>query len=73
MTVIELPDDIAAVLKAKAASQNLNLEDWLRQQAGADTAEPSGTNLDAMFAKARGLADDIDFSRNASAARPVEL
>lgn len=73
MTVIELPDDVAAVLKAKAAAQNLQLVEWLKQQAIDSAATPAGNDLDAMFAKVRGLADDIDFSRNPSASRPVEL
>ena len=30
MTVIELPDDLAAALKARAAAQDLKLEDWFR-------------------------------------------
>jgi plasmid stability protein len=28
MTVIELDDDLAAALKAKAAAQHLKLEEW---------------------------------------------
>ena len=38
MTVIEIPDDQAAALKARAAAQGLTLEDWLRKLAGAETA-----------------------------------
>ena len=42
MTVIELPDDLAAALKAKAAAQDLKLEDCsgrspMRPQAAAVT------------------------------------
>ena len=33
MTVIELPDDQAAALKAKAAAQGLTLEAWFRKLA----------------------------------------
>jgi hypothetical protein len=33
MTVIELPDEKAAVLKAKAAAEGLSLEDWLQKLA----------------------------------------
>jgi hypothetical protein len=33
MTVIELPDQQAAALKAKAAAQGLTLEAWLKQLA----------------------------------------
>ncbi len=34
MTVIEIDDDLAAALKAKAASQHLKLEDWFRTLTG---------------------------------------
>jgi plasmid stability protein len=33
MTVIELPDDQAAALTAKAAAQGLSLEDWFKRLA----------------------------------------
>lgn len=33
MTVIELPDQQAAALKARAAAQGLTLEDWLKRLA----------------------------------------
>jgi hypothetical protein len=33
MTVIELPDDQAAALTAKAAAQGLSLEDWFKSLA----------------------------------------
>ena len=36
MTVIELSDEQAAALRAKAAAQGLTLEDWLRQMAAQD-------------------------------------
>ena len=35
MTVIELPDEAAAALNAKAAAAGLTLEAWLKQLAGA--------------------------------------
>jgi hypothetical protein len=34
---------------------------------------PSQKNLQEVFGAARGLADDIDFSRNPAAGRPVDL
>ena len=36
-------------------------------------AAPSNRSLREVFDAARGLADDIDFSRNPSSSRPVEL
>jgi hypothetical protein len=34
MTIIELPDEQAAVLRAKAAAEGLSLEAWLQKLAG---------------------------------------
>jgi hypothetical protein len=38
MTVIELPDDQAAALKARAAAQGLTLEAWLKKLADIEGA-----------------------------------
>ena len=40
MTLIQIPDDQAAALQAKAAAQGLTLEAWLRSLAGME--EPQG-------------------------------
>jgi hypothetical protein len=45
MTVIEIPDQQAAALKAKAAAQGLSLEDWFRKLAG-DESSADSSNLD---------------------------
>jgi hypothetical protein len=37
MTTIQLPDEQAAALKARAAAQGLTLEDWLGKLAATDT------------------------------------
>lgn len=71
MTIIELTDDLAAALKAKAEAQHLKLEDWFRTLT--DIPESNGNNLDRVFAEIRGLVDDIDFSRDASTSRPLKL
>jgi hypothetical protein len=42
MTVIELPDDQAAALTAKAAAQGLSLEDWFKSLAFGAPAPPGG-------------------------------
>lgn len=39
MTVIELPDEQAAVLKAKAAAQGLSLEGWFKKMAEEEAAD----------------------------------
>jgi hypothetical protein len=41
MTVIELPDEQAAALKAKAAAEGLSLEAWLDKLAGPEPAPPA--------------------------------
>jgi hypothetical protein len=38
MTVIEIPDEQAAALKAKAAAQGLTLEAWIKKLAEDDAA-----------------------------------
>ncbi|HUE01861.1 MAG TPA: hypothetical protein VMR62_19985 [Bryobacteraceae bacterium] len=43
MTVIELPDEQAAALKAKAAADGLSFAEWLRQLA--EQAEPTSQPL----------------------------
>ena len=43
MTVIELPDDQAAALTAKAAADGMLLKDWLGKLATTKTAEPAQT------------------------------
>ena len=57
MTMIQLPDEQAAALKAKAAAQGLTLEDWLGKlaetKAPADPARPRKRryNLDELMAQ----------------------
>jgi len=41
MTVIELPDQQAAALKARAAAQGLTLEAWLRRLAEEEAFPPA--------------------------------
>ncbi|HZO58049.1 MAG TPA: hypothetical protein VFB63_35410 [Bryobacteraceae bacterium] len=40
MTFLQIPDEQAAALKARAAEQGLTLEDWLKKLAGMDTPSP---------------------------------
>ena len=46
MTVIEIDDDLAAALKAKAASQQLKLEDWFRVLAGTPASNGNAAAAD---------------------------
>ncbi len=43
MVVIELPDDQAAALAAKAAAEGMPLKDWLGKLAATGNAEPAQT------------------------------
>ena len=40
MTLIEIPDEQAAALKAKAAAEGLSLEEWLKRLASDTPADP---------------------------------
>jgi len=55
MTVIELPDDKAAVLKAKASAQGLTLQGWIAnladEESRADLAEKPFDTGRGMLAK----------------------
>lgn len=75
MTVIEVPDDQAAVINAKAAAQGLTLEDWFKGLAVSDASATltAPGSLDAMVGVVRCLADDIEFSRNPSTALRSDL
>jgi hypothetical protein len=75
MTVtVRIPPEKEAALKAQAQAQGLSLEEWLLRLAERATgvAAPAG-NLVDVCAMVRGLADDLDFSRNPSTSRTVDL
>lgn len=40
MTLLQIPDDQAAALQARAAAQGLTLDAWLRRLAGLETPRP---------------------------------
>jgi hypothetical protein len=75
---IEIPDDRAARFREMARARGLTVDRWLlelaEQSAPAmpDAASPKGT-LAAVCAKVRGLADDLDFTRDPSPGRPIVL
>ena len=46
---IDLPDEQAAALKAKAAEQGLSLEDWFRQLAAHETPGRKRYSLSALM------------------------
>jgi len=68
MTLIELPDNQAAALKAKAASQGLTLKGWLEKLAEDSTADvprkplKTGRGMLAKYGPAPS-AEEIDENR----------
>jgi len=76
MTVtINLPPEKAAALKAQAQAKGLSVEQWLLDLASRAAVEPTppGKNLVDVCAMVQGLADDLNFSRNPSTSRAVDL
>jgi hypothetical protein len=64
MTVIQLSDEQAAALKAKAAAAGLTLEAWLHQLAGGAEPEPSAerplqTAADIVLSRMRNVPAEI--------------
>jgi hypothetical protein len=61
MTVIEIPDEQAAALKAKAAAEGLTLEAWLNQLAspGPSTDHPLKTAADIVLGSMRNVPAEI--------------
>jgi hypothetical protein len=65
MTVIELPDDQATALKAKAAAQGLTLNDWLKNLAAEEptalsaASTPLQTAADIILTRMRNIPPEI--------------
>ena len=61
MTVITLPDEQAAALKAKAAAEGLSLEEWLGKLATPESAaeRPLQTAADIVLASMRNVQPEI--------------
>jgi hypothetical protein len=64
MTVIELPDEQATALKAKAAAVGLTLEAWLKQLAGteeetAGAERPLQTAAEIILASMRDVPPEL--------------
>ncbi len=61
MTVIELPDEQAAALKAKAAAAGLTLEAWLTKLAEAEQSgeHPLQTAADIILSHMRNVPPEI--------------
>jgi hypothetical protein len=81
MTIsVDIRPEVQAELARQAASRGSAIEDYLAtliedalQSPTAATRQPRGNSLREVFDAVRGLADDVDFSRNPSAGRRVDL
>ena len=79
MTIeVHKPELAAMIEQCMASGRFLSVEDVLLQALKSSSiALPSSPDdsqtLEEMFAKVRGLADDLDFSRDPSSGRPVDL
>ena len=78
MTVnIEIPDDRAARFEEHARARGLTVDRWLLELAEQHSGtcapgSPRGTLVE-VCARVRGIADDLDFSRDSSTGRDVAL
>ena len=75
---IEIPDDRAARFQEQAQARGLTVDRWLLELAEQNVpAAPVETSPKRTFAevcaKVRGLADDLDFSRDPSPGRDLVL
>jgi plasmid stability protein len=61
MTVIELPDEQAAALRAKAAAAGLTLEAWLKKLANAEPSaeHPLQTAADIVLDRMRNVPPEV--------------
>ena len=74
---IEIPDDRAVRFQRQAQAYGLTLDRWLLEL-GEQNAPPLATDrprrtFAAICTKVRGLADDLDFSRDPSPGRDIVL
>ncbi len=79
MTIEVHQPELEAIIEQRMASGRfLSVEDVLLQALKSSPVTPSSSpddsrTLEQIFAKVRGLADDLDFSRDPSSGRPVDL
>jgi len=76
MTVtIKLPPEKEKAFKAQARARGLSVEQWLLELAERAARQPAqlDRNLVDVCAMVKGLADDLDFSRNPSTSRSIDL
>jgi len=76
MTItVDIRPEVQAELARQAASHGRGIEAYaasLLEEAVQLPSETQGKSLQEVFEAVRGLADDVDFSRNPSTGRPVD-
>ena len=75
---IEIPEDRADRFKRQAQARGLTVARWLLELADQNAPESAGEGHSTrrfaeVCAKVRGLADDLDFSRDPSPGRDIAL
>ncbi len=75
---IDISPEEQAAYEAQALAEGLSVEEWLKKLANKQAHRQAprttqGRSLVEVCAKVRGLTDDLDFSRNPSTGRPVDL
>jgi hypothetical protein len=75
---VEIPDDQAARFQEQAQARGLTVDRWLlelaEKHAGPLPGEPNAhRTLVDVCARVRGLADDLDLSRDPSSGRDITL
>jgi hypothetical protein len=75
---IEIPEDRAARFQKEAQARGLTVDQWLLELAEQNAPALSGAGhpkrtLADVCAQVRGLADDVDFTRDSSPGRDVVL
>jgi hypothetical protein len=76
--VLDISPEERAAHKAQATAEGLSVDEWIKKLANERTRPLTppgieGEKLMAVCAKVRGLTDDLDFDRNRSTARPLDL
>lgn len=77
---VNIKPEVQAELARRAASHGSPVEAYAAtlleeavQLPGRATGAPRSKSLREVFESVRGLADDVDFSRNPSTGRPIDL
>jgi hypothetical protein len=76
--IIEIPEDRAARFQKQAQARGLTVDRWLLELADQNAPplpveESPKRTLADVCAKVRGLADDLDFNRDPSPGRDIDL